>query len=255
MDAADVQTDDSVTVSDKSSQDCLNESVELSQNVEGAVIEPVVIRKPKRDLADEAPRDPQVQLKKGETLFGVTASGDALGRAHWLADSSISGDLVMGLPSSVLIAARTEAGGGVAVDMAVFLDAIIEGAAKLEGLAGVASASSLPLWAVSRMFGTFPVLYAVFSEALDQTVYAIEGAAYKAALGQKVVNTRTVRKFKRGIEGNSSETTTETLEKEIPVDPALSKMILTSRMKGRYKDEGNVKQAVQINIIGAEARL
>ena len=191
----------------------------------------------------------------GECLFGVTATGEPLGRSHWLSDSSICGDLVMALPSSVLIAARIRAGGGVAVDMAQFLDAVMKGTAKMIGYPGIAEAAAIPIWAVSRLFGTFPVMRAIYDEAMDQAVMLVEAAAVRAATGCKVTNTRKVSKSKVGADGVSSESTTETLEKEVLPDPMLSKLILTSRMKNRYKDEGGVRQAVQINILGAEAAL
>ena len=191
----------------------------------------------------------------GECRFGVTACGEPLGRSHWLADSSICGDLVMALPSSVLIASRTQSGGGVAVDMAQFLDAVMEGTAKMIGYPGIAEAAAIPIWAVSRLFGTFPVMRAIYDEAMDQAVMLVEAAAIKAATGGKVTNTRKVTKSKTGINGPSTESTTETLVKDMLPDPMLSKLILTSRMKNRYKDEGGLRQAVQINILGAEARL
>lgn len=191
----------------------------------------------------------------GDCLFGVTATGEPLGRSHWLADSSICGDLVMALPSSVLIASRTAQGGGVAVDMAQFLDAIMEGTAKMIGYPGIAEAAAIPVWAVSRLFGTFPVMRSIYDEAMDQAVILVEAAAVRAATGGKVTNTRKVNKRKDGADGPVTESTTETLEKEILPDPMLSKLILTSRMKNRYKEEGGVRQAVQINILGAEAAL
>jgi hypothetical protein len=40
----------------------------------------------------------------GEMKFGITCTGEPIGRSHWLADSAVCGDLVMALPSSVLIA-------------------------------------------------------------------------------------------------------------------------------------------------------
>ena len=56
-------------------------------------------------------------------------------------------------------------------------------------------------------------------------------------------------------EGVTTDESEETSEKYFPPDAALSKTILTSRMRGRYKDEGGLKQAIQINISGAEANL
>ena len=190
----------------------------------------------------------------GDCRFGVTCTGEPIGRTHWLADSSVCGDFVMALPSSVLIASRVGTG-GVAVDVAMFLDAVMEGTARFKGLQGIAEAASLPVWAVSRLFGTFPVLRQVYDEAIDQAVMLVEAAAVKAAIGVTVTNRRKVTKSKQTPEGHTSESTTETLEKDVLPDPTLSKLILTSRMKGRYKEEGGVRQAVQINIVGAEAAL
>ena len=72
----------------------------------------------------------------------------------------------------------------------------------------------------------------------------------------KLTNRREHRKTKKVgdnvVERNNS---VETLDREIPPDPSLSRFILTNRMKSRYKDDGDVKQAVQINIMGAEADL
>lgn len=194
-------------------------------------------------------------MTEGESRFGITCTGAPVGRTHWLADSSVCGDMVMALPSSVLIAGRTKEAGGVAVDVAMFLDAIVEGAAKLEGLVGVAEAASLPSWAVSRLFGTFPVLMAVYHEAIDQAVLTVEAAAMKAAIGMHVATSRKFRKHRETPQGSFTDEVEESSEKYFPPDAALSKTILTSRMRGRYKDEGGVKQAIQINISGAEANL
>ena len=202
-----------------------------------------------------AEAEPVGVMAVGDIRFGVTCTGEPLGRTHYLADSSTCGDMVMALPSSVLVAARTVVGGGVAVDMAMFLDAVIEGVSRFRAYAGIAEVASLPVWAVSRLFGTFPVLQAVYNEAMDQAVLLVEAANMRAACGVRITNTRKVTKSKDTPEGHTSESTTETLEKDVLPDPTLSKLILTSRMKGRYKDEGGVRQAVQINILGAEARL
>ena len=191
----------------------------------------------------------------GEIRFGVTATGEPIGKSHWLADSSVCGDLVMALPSSVLIAGRTEQAGGVAVDMSLFLDAVIEGTGRLLGIAGIAESASLPAWAVSRLFGTFPALRQVYDEAMDQAAMAVEAAAFKAAIGMNVKCRRTFKKDKRTPDGHFSESSDEEIEKYIPPDPTLSRAILTSRMKGRYKNEGESRQAVQINIMGPEANL
>ena len=191
----------------------------------------------------------------GEIRFGVTATGEPIGKSHWLADSSVCGDLVMALPSSVLIAGRTEQAGGVAVDMSLFLDAVIEGTGRLLGIAGIAESASLPAWAVSRLFGTFPALRQVYDEAMDQAAMAVEAAAFKAAIGMNVKCRRTFKKDKKTPDGHFSESSDEEIEKYIPPDPTLSRAILTSRMKGRYKNEGESRQAVQINIMGPEANL
>lgn len=191
-------------------------------------------------------------MKPGEMRFGITCTGEPIGTSHWLADSSTCGDMVMALPSSVLVAGRTKEAKGVAIDMQIFLDSVVEGAGRLLGIEGISEASTLPMWAVSRMLGTFPALMAVYHEAMDQQALTVEAAAYKAAIGMKVTNTRNVKK-KRGEV--VYEETNETLDKQVAPDAALSKMILVSRMKTRYKDDGDVKQAVQINIMGAEADL
>ena len=190
-------------------------------------------------------------MQVGENKFGITCTGKPLGRSHWLADSSVCGDQVMALPSSVLIAGRTKEAGGVGIDMMIFIDSVIEGAGRLCGIDGICQSSTLPKWAVSRMLGTFPALMSVYHEAIDQAVLAVEGAAMKAAIGVKVYNRRRLHKDKGGV----IEKSREVIEKNIMPDPALSKLILTSRMKSRYKDDGDVKQAVQINFVGAEADL
>lgn len=210
---------------------------------------------PERKAESAAAAVPKGAMAPGDVRFGVTCTGVPIGTSHWLADSAVCGDMVMALPSSVLIAGRSKEAGGVAVDMSLFLDAIIEGAAKLEGLDGVAAAAALPKWAVSRLFGTFGVLIDVYHEAVDQAVLTVEAAAMKAAIGMKVQNTRKLSRIRETPEGRFHEETEETTDKHILPDPALSKLILTSRMKGRYKDEGGMKQAIQINISGAEARL
>ena len=192
----------------------------------------------------------------GEVRFGITCTGEPIGHSHYLADSMTCGDMVMALPSSVLIAGRTKESGGVAVDMGMFLDAVIEGTAKFKAYEGIAEASSLPVWAVCRLFGTFSVLQAVYDEAMDQAVLMVEAAGMKAAIGMNVKNQRSFRKTKIGTDGlKTVDTADETIEKYIPPDPTLSKLILTSRRRGRYKDEGGMKQAIQINISAAEANL
>ena len=77
---------------------------------------------------------PAFSMAVGEVRFGVTCTGEPIGRRHYLADSATCGDMVMALPSSVLIAGRTKEAGGVAVDMCMFLDAVIEGVAKFNVL-------------------------------------------------------------------------------------------------------------------------
>lgn len=195
-------------------------------------------------------------MKEGESRFGVTCAGAPIGTTHWLADSAACGDRVMALPSAVLVAGRTKAAGNIAVNMSLFLDAVIEGAARMCAIEGIVESAAIPAWAVRRLFATFPVLREVYEEAMDQLVLTIEAAAYKAAAGMKTQHVRNVRKRRVGVDGEeSTEETTETLDKFIPPDPALSKLILTSRMRSRYKDEDSNTQAVQINIIGPEANL
>lgn len=192
----------------------------------------------------------------GDVKFGITCTGEPVGRSHWLADSAVCGDLVMALPSSVLIAGRTKEASGVAVDMGVFLDAIVEGASRLCGIPGIVEASGLPAWSVSRLMGTFPALMQVYHETIDQAVLLVEAAAIKASIGMRVTNRREHTKNKSiGGKVVESDKSVETLDREIPPDPSLSRFILTNRMKSRYKDDGDVKQAVQINIMGAEADL
>ena len=142
--------------------------------------------------------------------------------------------------------------------MAIFLDSIVEGAAQMCGVPGIVEAAGLPMWAVTRMMGSFPALMAVYNESMDQAVLTVEAAAMKASTFMVARNTRKVTKQKTEmIDGKEVVTekfeTTETLDKEVAPDPALSKFILTSRMGSRYKDMGDVKQAVQVNIYGAEA--
>lgn len=198
------------------------------------------------------PEPPQGSMTLGEMRFGITCTGEPIGTSHWLSDSSVCGDMVMALPSSVMIAGRSKEAGGVAVDMNMFLDSVIEGAGRLAGLAGISEAASLPAWAVSRLMGTFPALMSVYHEAIDQSILMVEAAAIKAAIGMKITNTRKL--VKTGEDGRKT-TTLEKLDKHIMPDPALSKLLLTNRMKSRYKDTEDVKQAVQINVYGPEADL
>lgn len=190
-------------------------------------------------------------MEIGQTRFGITCTGGPIMNDHWLTDNSVCGDQVMALPSSVLVAGRTKEAGGVAVDMLLFLDSIIEGAGKLQGIPGIVEASTLPAWCVARLMGSFPALMSVYYEALKETELTIEAAAMKAAIGMKVTNSRKLTKNKDG----KVEVSEEVLVKELAPDPALSKFILANRMKGRYKDDNDVKQTVQINLIGAEADL
>ena len=187
----------------------------------------------------------------GQTRFGITCTGEPIMNDHWLTDNSVCGDQIMALPSSVLVAGRSKQAGGVAVDMLLFLDSIIEGAGKLQGIPGIVEASTLPAWCVARLMGSFPALMSVYNEALKQSELAIEAAAMKAAIGMKVTNSRRLVKDKNG----EKEVSEEVLVKELAPDAALSKFILANRMKERYKDDNDVKQAVQINLIGAEADL
>ena len=196
-------------------------------------------------------------MEVGSTRFGITATGAPLGAAHWLADSSLCGEQVMALPSSLLVLGRTPTAGSVAVDTGTFLDAIIEGASRMCGLDGIVEAVGIPKWAVTRLMGSFPAFMAVYHEAMDQAVLTVEAAAYKAAIGFTAHHKRRHVKSKQDEKGKEVERTVseETLEKTIAPDPSLSRLILSSRMKERYKDDEGVKQAVQINIIGPEADL
>ena len=210
----------------------------------------------KADAVAKIPSAAPFSMAVGEVRFGITCTGEPIGRSHYLADSLTCGDIVMALPSSVLIAGRTKESGGVAVDMGMFLDAVIEGTAKFKAYDGIAEAASLPVWAVCRLFGTFPVLQAVYDEAMDQAVLMVEAASMKAAIGMHMKNQRSFTKTKVGTDGfKTVDTAEETIDKYIPPDPTLSKLILTSRMRGRYKDDGGMKQAIQINISNAEANL
>ncbi len=204
------------------------------------------------EVTEEVAVPPQGSMSLGEMRFGITCTGEPIGTSHWLSDSSVCGDMVMALPSSVMIAGRSKEAGGVAVDMNMFLDSVIEGAGRLAGLAGISEAASLPAWAVSRLMGTVPALMSVYHEAIDQSILMVEAAAIKAAIGMKVTNTR--RLVKTGEDGRKM-TTLEKQDKHIMPDPALSKLLLTNRMKSRYNDTEDVKQAVQINVYGPEADL
>lgn len=231
------------------------ESVSDAQADEGASPEPTEHDpQPSQDAPPPAmlPDLPQGSMTLGEMRFGITCTGEPIGTSHWLSDSSVCGDMVMALPSSVMIAGRSKEAGGVAVDMNMFLDSVIEGAGRLAGLAGISEAASLPAWAVSRLMGTFPALMSVYHEAIDQSILMVEAAAIKAAIGMKITNTRKL--VKTGEDGRKT-TTLEKLDKHIMPDPALSKLLLTNRMKSRYKDTEDVKQAVQINVYGPEADL
>lgn len=233
---------------------------ETREITEEGVLEPDAIP----DLAPpDTPSDAAVlqigfkTMEVGATRFGITATGAPLGAAHWLADSSLCGEQVMALPSSLLVLGRTPTAGSVAVDTGTFLDAIIEGASRMCGLDGIVEAAGIPKWAVTRLMGSFPAFMAVYHEAMDQAVLTVEAAAYKAAIGFTAHHKRRHVKSKQDEKGNEVERTVseETLEKTIVPDPSLSRLILTSRMKERYKDDEGMKQAVQINIIGPEADL
>ena len=155
----------------------------------------------------------------------------------------------------VLIAARSGKS-GIAVNLCDFIDAIVEGASKCEGIKGIAECAKLPVWAVSRLFGTFPVLQNVYAEAMDEFVMTVEAAAMKSATWNKISKSHMSKKMKTLPNGQSiTESTTETDDVIIPPDPTLSKLILQSRMRNRYKEESGSKQAVIINITGPEAGL
>lgn len=189
----------------------------------------------------------------GKVIGGVTITGKPLGTSTWVADASASGDLVAALPESVLVEARSGTS-GVAVDLRKFLDDLPSAAGKFEGVKGIALATRYPVWVVTRLFSVFPVLQNVYYEAMDLAVMEVEGAAFRAAIGVKL---KTERRFKKKMRdpmtGKEVEQTVEEVtEKDAPPDPTLSRLILTSRMKNRYKDNGGQKQAVVINITGAE---
>jgi len=205
--------------------------------------------------APAATADPA--LPEGSSRFGITATAGPLGASHYLCDSAVCGDLVAALPASVLVAGRSDAAGGYAVDMSVFLDALMEGAAKLKGREGIAEAASLPMWVVCRMLGTFPVLEVLLGEAMDALKYEVEAALVKAAIGVDVVHKRSRSRKSVNPKGELVETerTEDVLEKAAVMDVAAAKYFLTNRMKERYKDDGGQKQAVQINFIGPEADL
>ncbi len=213
----------------------------------------------KKEEEEVTPQDlvPIGAMNEGDVRFGVTAVDTYIGDEHWLVDSSVYGDLIAALPKKVLVAGRTEAAGSVAVDLLSFLDAVYEGAGQFEDVAGIAEASGKPRWVVLRLMGSFPVLNAVYDHALDVAVRAVELAAIKAAMGIKSIQTRERTRKKVDANGNiiEEETTSETIDKVLPPDPALSRLVLTNRMKHRYKDDGGVQQAVQINIVGPEANL
>jgi len=190
-------------------------------------------------------------MKEGDVKFGITCTGTPIMNEHWLTDSSVCGDMVMALPSSVLVAGRG-AQVGVAIDMFLFLDAIIEGAATFTAVDGVSEAASLPRWAVSRMMGSFPALGAVYDEAMDEAVRTIEAAAYKASTFRTTTNTRKMIKSKNG---KPTEVHRETLVKEVGPDAALTKLILTSRLQSKYKEDAQAQQAVVLNLFGGERDL
>ena len=211
------------------------------------------------DRVDEQqlPAMPVGAMAIGECRFGITATDEPIGDGHWMCDSSTCGDLIAALPSAVLIAGKTADAGGVAVDMARFIDCVIEGAARLDGIQGIVEASGHPAWAVNRIMGTFPALMIAYEEGIDKAILTVEAAAIKAAIGMKQTQTRRRMKIVKDEQGRTtgSESSTDTMEKDLMPDPALAKLLLTSRMKHRYRDDGGVQQAVQINIMGAEANL
>ncbi len=221
------------------------EEVDGRTEVEAEVVEPQV------------PQLPLGAMAVGDSRFGITATGEPIGHSHWLCDSSLHGDLIAALPSTVLVAGKTAEAGGVAVDMCRFIDSVIEGAGRLEGIQGIVEASGHPAWAVNRVMGTFPVLMSAYEDGIDKTILTVEAAAIKAAIGMKQVQTRRRMKITKDEQGRTtgSESATDTIEKDMMPDPALAKHLLTNRMKHRYKDDGGVQQAVQINIIGPEANL
>lgn len=221
-----------------------------------------IAEKEKQSKLEEEERAKAIDAKKtggmelGEVRYGVTCTGEPIGGKHWLVDSSTCGDLVAALPTTVLIASRRKNGGGKAVNMLLLLDAVIDGAAAFDALDGIALKAGLPVWVISRLFGVFPILQNIYSEAIDQAVYTVETAAMKAAAGKLTITRK--RKMERkhdGPEGHSEDSTIETFESQLPPDASLGKFILTNRMKRRYKDDGGQKQAVVINIANAEENL
>ena len=206
------------------------------------------------ETTEEVAVPPQGSMSLGEMRFGITCTGEPI--RHFTLAVRLFCMWGYGHGSSVLSndcwAKQRGGRGGVAVDMNMFLDSVIEGAGRLAGLAGISEAASLPAWAVSRLMGTFPALMSVYHEAIDQSILMVEAAAIKAAIGMKLTNTRKVTKTD---EDGRKSSTSETLNREIMPDPALSKLLLTNRMKSRYNDTEDVKQAVQINVYGPEADL
>lgn len=226
--------------------------IDISVTAENAKNEALQSASKSQVLSAEAQKN---MMKKGESRFGVTSTGDPIGKTHWIVDSSTCGDIIMSLPQSVLIAARS-GNSGIAVNVRDFIDAIVEGASKCEGINGIAECAKIPVWAVSRMFGTFPVLQNVYAEAMDEFVITVEAAAMKSATWNRVKKSHMSQKTKTLPDGQSiTESVTETDDVVIPPDPTLSKLILQSRMRNRYKEDTGSKQAVIINITGPEAGL
>ena len=212
------------------------------------------------ELAEELANMPIGAMREGETRFGIIAIEGPMGigvDAHYMTDSSVCGDMIAALPRSVLVKGRTAEAGGVSVDIGTFIDDVIEGAGRLEGVKGIVEASGLPHWAVARLLGTFPVLKIVYDEALNEMMLAVEAAAVKAATGMsiKVNKTRTKKQLDHKGMLVGEEVSEEDSERYFPPDAGMAKFLLANRMKNRYKDDGGIQQAVQINIVGPAADL
>lgn len=232
----------------------LSEDLDMLEVLEPEVTEETAVDTPIDESLDALPIG---AMAEGEVRFGIVATSPPLGNGHWLCDHSTCGDLIAALPATLLVKGRTPEAGGVAVDMAAFLDDVVAGAGRLEGIKGIVEETGLPQWAVSRIIGTFPAIKIAYNEAIDITMLEVEAAAIKAATGITIKQKRTRTKKQLDHKGGvvSKEEAEENFEKYFPPDTGISKFLLASRMKDRYKEETGVQQAVQINIIGPEADL
>ena len=190
---------------------------------------------------------------------------------HWLCSTLPCGDrLAELLPAQIAIMPAGSSGSvkPVVIDFEALLDAMVE-AVRGEGgphkQPKVAELLGVPCWALAYIFARFPILNDAHGEILSALGCDVMTTAVQAALGGgkvRLKRTMTKREPKatKDDKGNVVKVMTpvseveEVLEKELPPDPTLIKMLLTQHpdMKAIGADKEREK-APPVQIVIHEA--